>query len=542
MDRFIHLYTTLDQTNRIGDKLAALRAYFSSAPAEDAAWALTFLTGKSGVRAISSTALRGWMAEEAGLPLWLVEESYDAVGDLAETAALLTTHLDPEATSAPPLHQLVAEEILPLRNLPADEQKLRVTAMWRRLDTPQRLLFNKLITGAFRVGVGRTLVVRALAAVAELPDAEMAHRMMGDWQPTAADYARLLAPAPAAGEEGEGDSAAQVARPYPFYLAYQLEGEPAALGPIDDWQIEWKWDGIRAQLIRRRGQVLVWTRGEELVTDVYPELAAVGNALPDGCVLDGEILAWQGDAPLSFNVLQQRLGRKKLTPALLRDAPVILMAYDLLEQAGIDLRSLPLVERRARLEVLVSALAPGLALRLSPIERPADWDAAAALRSESRVRLAEGFMLKRRDAPYGVGRRKGDWWKWKIDPWSVDAVLVYAQPGHGKRAGLFTDYTFAVWHEGELTPIAKAYSGLTDAEIREVDAFVRAHTLAKFGPVRQVTPELVFELGFEGIQPSPRHKSGVALRFPRMLRWRRDKRPEDADTLARLRALLDAPG
>jgi DNA ligase-1 len=455
------------------------------------------------------------------------------VGDLAETAALLVAPSANEAEAPPPLHQLVREELLPLRALPADEQKARVTTLWRRLNTTQRLLFNKLITGAFRVGVGRTLVARALAEVARIPQAEMAHRLMGAWQPTAADYARLVAPVD---ERHEGGEAVQT-RPYPFCLAYPIEQEPAALGPIDEWQIEWKWDGIRAQLIRRGDAILVWTRGEELVTDVYPELEAVGAALPSGTVIDGEILAWH-DGPLPFNTLQKRLGRKKVTARLLSDAPVLLMAYDLLEWQGADVRARLLSERRALLEEVVTAADPSLALRLSPVVSPETWEEAAALRDESRARSAEGFMLKRREAPYGVGRRKGDWWKWKVDPFSVDAVLVYAQPGHGKRAGLFTDYTFAVWHEGELTPVAKAYSGLTDAEIREVDAFVRRNTLERFGPVRRVTPELVFEIGFEGIQPSPRHKSGVALRFPRMLRWRRDKAAAEADTLEALQGLM----
>ncbi len=531
MQRFTELYTELESTNRTNEKVAALERYFRDAPPEDAAWALHFLTGKRTQRAISGTALRTWVAEETGLPLWLVEESYDAVGDLAETLALLTDRQHQGPPSPLPLHEVVAERFLPLRGMPEVEQRALVTRTWAELSTPQRFVWHKLITGEFRVGVGRTLVVRALANVAGVESAEMAHRLMGSWNPTAEDYLRLRAPdaAPAARS-----------RPYPFYLAYQLDQEPAALGAIDDWQIEWKWDGIRAQVIHRGGTVLVWTRGEELVTDVYPELAALGAALPDGTVVDGEILAWREHAPLSFNVLQQRLGRKKVDARLLRDAPVILMAYDLLEWEGEDIRGRALSERRAQLAALVGGLEQGLAVRLSPLVEPEDWQAAAALREESRARSAEGFMLKRRDAPYGVGRKKGDWWKWKVDPYSIDAVLIYAQPGHGRRAGLFTDYTFAVWHEGELTSIAKAYSGLTDAEIRDVDAFVRRNTIERFGPVRAVRPELVFELGFEGIQPSTRHKSGVALRFPRMLRRRQDKRPEEADTLETLHALLAA--
>ncbi len=484
------------------------------------------------MRAISGTALRTWAAAASDIPLWLVEESYEAVGDLAETIALLTDRTHTGAPSELPLHAIVDERYLPLRGMAEAEQRALVEQTWAELSTPQRFVWHKLITGGFRVGVGKTLVVRALAAAAAIPAPEMAHRLMGEWQPTAAEYLRLTS----------ADSApATRSAPYPFYLAYQLDQEPAALGKIGEWQIEWKWDGIRAQLIHRGDDVLIWTRGEELVTDAYPEIEAVARSLPTGTVIDGEILAWRDEQALPFNLLQQRLGRKAVTARVLREAPVILMAYDLLEWQGEDIRALPLQERRAILEELIEGLADGLNLRLSPIVDVPTWDAATTLREESRSRGAEGFMLKRRDAPYGVGRKKGDWWKWKVDPYTVDAVLTYAQPGHGKRAGLFTDYTFGLWNPatGELATIAKAYSGLTDAEIREVDAFVRRNTTERFGPVRGVKPELVFELGFEGIQRSTRHKAGFAVRFPRILRWRRDKRPEDADTLEMVQALLD---
>ena len=527
MQKFTALYTALDETNRTAEKVAILTDYFATTPPEDAAWALYFLTGRRLGRAISSTALRNWVAEVSGLPLWLVEESYHAVGDLAETLALLLPEQSRGADL--PLHRVVQERIAPLKQLDEAGQRRLVIETWALFSAPQRLVWHKLITGEFRVGVGRTLVVRALAQAAGIPQPVMAHRLMGRWEPDQSDYLRLLDP---------DTEAVDYTQPYPFYLAYQIEGEPAALGPLEEWQVEWKWDGIRAQVIHRRQQVLVWTRGEELVTDVYPEIAATGAALPPGTVIDGEILAWREGRPLPFQVLQQRIGRKRIDARLLREAPVILMAYDLLEEDGVDIRSLPLVERRARLEALVAGLPGDLALALSPLVHAASWEDVARLREESRARDAEGFMLKRRTSAYGVGRVKGDWWKWKIDPYTVDAVMVYAQPGHGRRASLFTDYTFAVWHEGELVPIAKAYSGLTDEEIRQVDAFVRRNTIDRFGPVRAVKPELVFELAFEGIQASSRHKSGIALRFPRMARWRHDKRPAEADTLATLQALL----
>jgi DNA ligase 1 len=550
MQRFTQLFLELDETNRTNDKVAALERYFQDAPPEDAVWGLTFLTGNRQGRAIASTKLRNWAAEETGLPVWLVDECYHATGDSAEVIALLleqTAHAE-AATAASdgqllphpgggwegvlPLHRLVAERILPLSTLDEAGQRALVVDTWHRLTTPERFVWHKLITGGFRVGVSRTLVIRALARVAGISDAVMAHRLTGHWTPTAQFYLQLLQP-----EGGQGDHS----QPYPFCLAYQVDGSPDSLGPVADWQIEWKWDGIRAQVIHRGGETMVWTRGEEMVTDVYPEIAAVGAALPTGTVLDGEILAWEGDRPLPFQTLQRRLGRKTVNAKLLREAPVHLIAYDLLEWGGEDWRGRPLHERRAQLERVIAELkanAPNLAVQPSPVLAVASWEEAAEQRERSRELNAEGFMLKRLDSAYGVGRKKGDWWKWKIDPYTVDAVMIYAQRGSGKRASLYTDYTFAVWHEGELTPFTKAYSGLTDAEIREVDAFVRRHTTERFGPVRSVTPELVFELAFEGIQASNRHKSGIALRFPRILRWRKDKKPEDADTLAYLQDLL----
>jgi DNA ligase-1 len=389
-------------------------------------------------------------------------------------------------------------------------------------------VLNKLITGEMRVGVSQLLITRALAQVSGLTAALVAHRLMGDWEPTADFYHQVVA------TESVGAAAGL---PYPFHLAYPLEAAPATLGNLSDWQVEWKWDGIRAQLIRRAGRTYLWSRGEEMISARFPDLGELGDLLPDGTVLDGEILPWRDGAVLPFAQLQRRLGRKTLTRAILDEVPVCLLAYDLLEYEGQDVRSRPLAWRRARLVDIVEA-AGHERLRRSPVVEGAGWDELAVTRQESRTRQAEGFMLKRLDAPYRVGRQRGDWWKWKIDPYTVDAVLIYAQPGNGKRASLFTDYTFGVWSEGALVAFAKAYSGLTDAEIREVDAFVRAHTVEKFGPVRAVTPQLVFELGFEAIARSTRHKSGIAVRFPRILRWRRDKPVGEADSLETIRALV----
>lgn len=526
MKAFTDLYTALDETTRTSNKVAAMTRYFASAAPADAAWAVYFLSGCKPRQAVPSKRLRLWARELAGIPEWLFDDCYHHAGDVAETIALLLPI--PTASSDRPLADWVEHHLLPLRTRDEEGQKAEVLAAWAALDARQRFVWNKLITGEFRVGVSQLLVVRALAQVSQLPTDVVAHRLMGAWEPTSRFYAALLAP-----DAGDAD----LSRPYPFFLAHPLEGETQALGPVGEWQAEWKWDGIRSQVIHRGGRSFIWSRGEELVTDRYPELGAMADRLPDGTVLDGEILPWKGGQVLPFAQLQMRIGRKTLSKKLLDEVPVVLMAYDLIEEGGEDLRVKPLAERRARLEALVEK-ASHPTLLLSPRLVLNSWDALAAERCSSRARGVEGMMLKRRAAPYRVGRVRGDWWKWKVEPFSVDAVLMYAQPGHGKRSGLYTDYTFGVWDGDRLVSFAKAYSGLTDAEIRQVDAFIRANTVEKFGPVRTVRPELVFELGFEGIQESSRHKSGVAVRFPRMLRWRTDKKPGDADTLDRVKALL----
>lgn len=530
MRRFTQLYVDLDETNKTNSKVAILERYFKEAPPADAAWALSYLIGNRQRRAVSGRQLREWASQETNLPLWLVEESYHAVGDIAETIALLLP--DAEAGMEKPLHEVVSEQVLPLATMDEEAQKALVIKTWRQMNTQQRLVWHKLITGGFRVGVGRTLVVRALAQASGIEKSAMAHRLMGEWQPSADAFCQLMDPT---SEQSDHT------RPYPFYLAYQLEGDVEKLGSISEWQIEWKWDGIRAQVIRRQDDVLIWSRGEELVTDIYPEVAEAGAAFPNGTVVDGELLAWQDNKPLPFNVLQRRIGRKRITPKHLKEAPIALMAYDLLEWQGEDIRTQPLNERRPLLEALVTELQganPSISIHLSPLVDSPTWFEATMLQKQARTHLAEGFMLKRKSSAYQVGRVKGDWWKWKVDPFTVDAVMIYAQRGSGRRASLYTDYTFAVWNGDELVPFAKAYSGLTDAEIRQVDAFVRRNTRERFGPVRSVKPELVMEIAFEGIQESTRHKSGVALRFPRIARWRKDKPIEEADTIESLRTLM----
>jgi DNA ligase-1 len=526
MKKFADLYLALDQTTRTGEKVEALARYLSDAPPRDAAWAVYFLIGRKPRQAVSARKLTTWAIELAGIPEWLFGESYDAVGDLAETIALL---VPPSGVSSDrPLSEWIEEWLLPLRDKDEPTQRQEVLKAWAEMDTRQLFVSNKLITGAFRVGVSHQLVVRALAQVSSLDAKTVAHRLMGDWVPTREFYASLTSL-----EQRDEE----LSRPYPFFLAHMLEDEPEELGAFDEWQVEWKWDGIRAQLIRRMGEVFVWSRGEELVTDRYPELRAAGQLIPAGTVLDGEILPWSADTPLPFAELQRRIGRKSLGRKLLEQVPVVLMAYDLLEFGGNDVRQHPLADRRGHLETIVAGAASP-ALLISPVVHAESWENLTRLRAGSRERRVEGMMLKRRSSPYGVGRQRGDWWKWKIEPYTIDAVLIYAQPGSGKRASLFTDYTFGVWNEGRLVPVAKAYSGLTDSEIREVDGFVRRNTIEKFGPVRTVKPELVFELAFEAIAASSRHKSGIAVRFPRIKTWRVDKRPEEADSLATLLSLL----
>lgn len=526
MKAFADLYAALDDTNKTSRKVAALASYFQSAPAGDAAWAVYFLVGRKPRQVVPSRKLAFWSAEAGELSDWLFEESYLAVGDIAETVALVLP--TPERSSDRPLKHWVEDRLLPLRGMPEEEQRAAVLQAWGELDRRQRFVWNKLITGAFRVGVSQRLVIRALAETSGIDAATIAHRLMGDWEPTPEFYEQLIAHAPAD---------ADVSRPYPFFLAHPLDGTPEELGERRDWQAEWKWDGIRSQLIRREGRTFLWSRGEELVTDRYPELAEAAERLPDGTVIDGEILPWKEGWVQPFADLQRRIGRKTLSKKLLQEVPAVIMAYDLLEDAGVDIRPLPLAERRARLEGIVGRLGDSR-LQLSPVLTSESWEALTQERLQSRERRVEGMMLKRLTSPYRVGRQRGDWWKWKIDPFTVDAVLIYAQRGNGKRAGLYTDYTFGLWDDGKLVPVAKAYSGLTDEEIREVDAFVRRHTVEKFGPVRTVKPELVFELAFEGIQRSSRHKSGVAVRFPRMQRWRLDKKADEADTLDALKRLL----
>ncbi len=542
MKRFTDLFTALDGSNRTTEKLALLKAYFTTAPHEDAAWALYFLIGKRLKRLVKTRDLRAWAGGLAGLPEWLVDAAYDQVGDLAETVALILPAGKPSTDEgqAPKLAELVGDLRGSLTGASPDVQRDVLSRLWRDLESSERFVLNKLLTGGFRVGVSRTTVSRALAEAVGLEPAIVAHRLMGKYEPTASNFATVIAPA---------SSTTPPEQPYPFYLAYPVpsDGQSLAdlLGPREAWQIEWKWDGIRAQLVKRKGVTLLWSRGEELVADQFPEIIESADYLPEGTVLDGELLAWEGAEPLSFGTLQKRLGRKSVGPTLRKKVPVAFVVYDLLEVEGADIRERSTLERRSALEGVVQAYGAAVAssggvplLRISPIVECGTWEAIAASRQSARENKVEGLMLKRKTGPYKTGRSKGDWWKWKVEPYTIDAVMVYAQQGHGRRAGLFTDYTFSIWDAGKLVPFAKAYSGLSDAEIRQVDRWIRAHTLEKHGPVSVVEVEQVFEIAFEGIAESKRHKSGIAVRFPRIKRWRRDKPAKEADSLASVKALL----
>ncbi|MEE4919083.1 ATP-dependent DNA ligase [Pseudomonas alliivorans] len=566
MKAFAELYTRLDATTSSNAKLAAMREYFEQADPQDAAWAVYFLSGGRPRQLVPTRILREQAMTLGHLPEWLFEESYQAVGDLAETLSLLLPQA--EHSNEQGLALWMEEKLLPLRGLPPEELAERLPAFWSQLDRSSLMVCIKLITGSFRVGVSKLLVTRALAALADIDSKRVAQRLVGytdlSHRPSAEGYLKLIA------AESEDEHAQRGGQPYPFFLAHSLQ-QPAdqfeeLLGAAENWQVEWKWDGIRAQLVKRDGRLWIWSRGEELVTDRFPELHSLVQCLPDGTVIDGEIVVWKApdatpdstaefaldsETPQAspsvqpFALLQQRIGRKTLGKKILADVPVVILAYDLLEWEGHDWRSRPQHERRAQLERLIGEARSDVLLP-SPVLTGKDWLDLANQREASRSLGVEGMMLKARDSLYGVGRTKdmGVWWKWKVDPFSVDAVLIYAQRGHGRRASLYSDYTFAVWDgppessERTLVPFAKAYSGLTDEEMRKVDAIVRKTTVEKFGPVSSVTPTLVFELGFEGIALSKRHKSGIAVRFPRMLRWRQDKPVAEADSLATLQDLL----
>jgi DNA ligase-1 len=535
---FAHTVFNIGTATKTNSKLAALANYFEKAPDADKVWTIAIFSGRRPKRLVKSSLLHQWCAELANIPIWLFEESYHTVGDLAETIALCIPQQQKqsEGFADHTLSDLI-DRFLVLQNATEEEKKLFITTSWKQLSFEACFVFNKLITGGFRVGISQQMMVNTLQKVAGLEAAAIAHRISGQWDPAAMRFHSLLF---------ENDTSHDASKPYPFYLAYQLDDEITALGRPHEWQAEWKWDGIRGQIIKRHDLLFVWSRGEELMTERFPELQSLLSHLPNGVCLDGEIVCIDPDAneewkPLPFSLLQTRIGRKTVSKKQLQQAPVGFIAYDLLEWDAKDIRNDALADRRFLLEQMVNDINHPL-LKLSPVITHNDWDHLADLRKGSREMASEGIMLKRKTSVYQVGRKVGDWWKWKIDPLTIDAVMIYAQKGHGRRSNLYTDYTFAVRDGDRLVTFTKAYSGLTDKEFAEVDAFVKKNSLEKFGPVRTVKPELVFEIAFEGIAASNRHKSGVALRFPRISRWRRDKKPDEINTLEDLKLLLTRYG
>lgn len=528
MKRFTALFTAIDQTTKTNDKVAAMVRYLQHTDDRSRLYGIALLMGNRPKRPVKTGELKLWAADLADIPLWLFEESYPIVGDLAETIALvLPDRVDERDYYLPD----VMDELTTLSNLSEGDKRSVITDYWQHMDKDERFVFNKLITGNFRMGVSRQLVVRALSSYLTMDEASVAHRLMGKWSPVEETMESLFADS----TRGNRDF-----QPYPFFLAYQLDDTLESLGDIGDWYIEKKLDGIRGQLIVRNGQLFVWSRGEDLLTDKFPEFWPLRESLPNGTVIDGEILPWRDGKPLPFQVMQTRIGRKNVSAKSLQDAPLVMVCYDLLEWRGEDIRSQPLLYRRKLLETLLSSSTTPNVVLLSETMPVNLWTEVTAFRERARDFHCEGVMLKRKDSAYGSGRRRGYWWKWKTDPLTIDGVLIYAQSGHGRRANLYTDYTFAVWDDGVLVPFAKAYSGLTDKELAELDAWIKRNTLERFGPVRSVKPHYVFEIAFEGIQASTRHKSGVALRFPRILRWRRDKKADDANTKADLLQLITA--
>lgn len=534
MRRFAALFESLDTTTSTRLKIDAMADYLRTATATDAAWAVYVLMGRRVKRSVGPATLRTWLSTEAQLPEWLIEETYASIGDLAETIALLVA---PESVSPAivdarhiTLTGWFQDRILPLANMSPDEQRRLVTGWWHELPYRECFLVNKLLTGSLRVGVSRALVTRALADVLGHSRTQIERALIGDWHPTA-EFWNALA---------RNEGIALASHPYPFYLASPLEEPVESLGVRDAWLAEWKWDGIRGQIVRRAGECTLWSRGEEIISGRFPEIIAAGAALAEGSVLDGEVLAWGEGEVLPFASLQKRLGRRTLSAKVLKEIPARFVAYDLLEWQGKDWRARPLQQRRARLEEAVASLA-STSISMSPAIDAPSWESLMALRGGARAQGVEGLMLKHWQSAYGTGRQRGAWWKWKVDPHVFDGVLIYAAPGHGRRSNLYTDYTFGVWLGDGLVPVAKAYSGLSDEEIRRLDKWIRSHTREKFGMVRSVEPEQVFELAFEGIARSTRHKSGVALRFPRIKQWRSDKKAREADKLATLQRMLAEP-
>lgn len=524
MQKFAYLCRRLEMTKSTSEKVRIVQVYFEEASPQDAIWALFFLSGKKIKRLITARMLFAWCKEILNLPEWLMDESYAAVGDVSETIALLMASKKREQTSQVlSLSEWIEQRILPLQGKTSQSIKEQILACWQELDLEEMLVLNKILSGSLRIGVSHLLTIKALSQALNINTETLNQKLMGSWFPSVEFFQNL-----------KSDDLSVNLNPYPFFLASPIDTSALpTLGPTSDWIAEWKWDGIRAQCIHRQG-VAIWSRGNELVTHQFPEIEkAIKDSIDEGTVLDGEILAYDQKGILPFGMLQQRLGRKKISATLLNQVPVIFMIYDLLEYQGNDIRHLPFCERRAFFAHWDN-LNPSI--KVSPTMILQSWEEVKHVREQAKDNGTEGLILKKITSSYGIGRKRGSWWKFKIDPKTIDAILIYAQTGQGWRANLYTDYTFAVWQDQELVPIAKAYSGLTQLEIYELDKWIRKNTVEKFGPVRKVKSEQVFEIAFEGIVESKRHKSGLALRFPRIQRWRKDKPIIECDTVPRIKS------
>ncbi|WP_296316745.1 ATP-dependent DNA ligase [Winogradskyella sp. UBA3174] len=528
MKQFSELISTIEITNKTNAKIDALVDYFKTAPEKDKLWLIALFTGKRPPRPVKTTLMKQWCMEITQLPEWLFLESYSTVGDLGETLALLSPK--PSCQIDRSLSEWMAE-LKTLKPKEEDEKKAYVLNAWSGLHQQERLIFNKLIGGSFRIGVSKKTLVNALAKLTGIHANQLMHSIIGNWDIDSISFEDLIN-----GSHINYDNS----KPYPFSLAYALEKELLELGEPKDWMVEQKWDGIRGQIVKRNSEIYIWSRGEELVTQQFPELVEVMSNFKDDFVIDGEILAMKDNTILLFNDLQKRLNRKNVTKKLLQEVPVGFYAYDLLEFNNEDVREKTMKERRLILEQLFGSIMLPEYLKLSFIIDFEKWEELYNVRANSRMLNSEGLMLKQKASPYHTGRKKGDWWKWKVDPLTIDVVMIYAQKGSGRRSSKYTDYTFAVKKDDKLVTVAKAYSGLTDKEITEISKWVNKNAIEKFGPVRTVKPELVFEIAFEGIALSNRHKSGVALRFPRIVRWRKDKPASEIDTIETVKQLITA--
>jgi DNA ligase-1 len=518
--RFAELLEALLFTPSRNGKLRLMIRYFQETPDPERGWALAALTGALSFPGAKPAQIRALVLGrvDAELFAW----SYDFVGDLAETVSLIWPER-PGANHVPDLTDIVDA----LTTAPRGSVGGLIEAWLDALDATGRWALLKLMTGGMRIGVSARL---AKTAVAEL-GAVRIDQVEEVWHGLRPPYAALFHWLTAGGPQPDtGEQPVFV----PLMLANPLEpDELTALNPAD-YLAEWKWDGIRVQLSCRGGERRIYTRTGDEVSGAFPDLMA---ALPDGVILDGELLVGSFEQVAPFNDLQQRLNRKSVTARMRADYPEFVRLYDALWIEGEDLRKLPLTDRRARLEQWYRAR-PRPRLDLSPIIELADWETLSTLRDGARAQGIEGLMLKRRDAPYLAGRPKGPWFKWKRGALTLDCVLMYAQRGHGKRSSFYSDYTFGAWRDTELVPVGKAYSGFTDAELLLLDKWIRAHTTQKYGPVREVERGLVLEIAFDSVHRSTRHKSGLAMRFPRVHRIRWDKPAGEADRVETLAAMM----